>query len=216
VTAQLYVLYLTVILAVIVPPGPTAVLCMSHGARYGAWASGATVLGGVAAALSLMLLSALGLGAAIAASKPAFMVIQWAGAAYLVYLGLSHWRAPALAQALPPGEPLAEPTHKPLTSLFATGWIVGVSNPKDLLFFGALFPQFLNPAQALAPQLAVLGLTWVVAEGLVMAAYAVGGARLMRSFAQWGGGQWFNRVTGAVFLVLAAVMLASHGLLPLP
>lgn len=220
-SAQLYVLYVTVILAVIVPPGPSALLCMAHGAQHGAGRSGATVLGGICAALTLMLLSALGLGAAIAASDLVFQLIRWAGAAWLVYLGVTTWRAPAptpmpLALAQPSAEMrLADPAQpKALRRLFATGWLVGVGNPKDLLFFGALFPQFLDLNRALAPQLAVMGLTWVVVEGLTMAAYAAIGARLVTGLGHGGGGHWFNRLTGAALVAVAVVLLASPAWAP--
>lgn len=210
VPAHLYLIYLSVILAVIVPPGPTALLCVAHGARHGAWRTGATVLGGIAAALCLMLVSALGLGAAIAASELAFQIIKWVGAAYLVYLGVATWRAPAPVtrfsshpgDAATPAKMAQSQLAKRLRDHFATGFMVGISNPKDLLFFGALFPQFLQPTQALVPQLAVLGLTWVLVEGLVMGAYAAVGARLIRGMTRWGGVRGFNRVTGAAFVAL--------------
>ncbi len=208
-SAPLYALYLTVIVAVIVPPGPTAMLCMAHGARYGAWRSAATVAGGICAALCLMLVSALGLGAAIAASPQVFQALQWAGAAYLVCLGVVTWRSPAhdplrfSATGDTVGQPaIAAQLQKPLAQHFTAGFAVGVSNPKDLLFFGALFPQFLETQRGVLPQLGILGLSWVLVEGLVMSAYAAFGARIMSGMANWGAGRGFNRVTGAVFVAL--------------
>lgn len=208
-SAQPFALYLTVIVAVIVPPGPTALLCMAQGARHGAWHSGATVAGGICAALCLMLVSALGLGAAIAASPKVFQALQWAGAAYLVYLGVVAFRALPLdwRHASATGEPVGRPAtsplpQKPLRHHFGTGFAVGVSNPKDLLFFGALFPQFLDASRAVLPQLGVLALGWVLVEGLVMGAYAAFGARIMPTMAHWGGGRAFNHVTGAAFVAL--------------
>jgi homoserine/homoserine lactone efflux protein len=205
---QHWLLYLTVILAVIVPPGPTALLCMNHGAHHGRSRSMATVLGGASAALSLMLLSALGMGALVSASDLAFQLLTWAGAAYLVYLGITTWRAPAPNLRAVARATLATSSEHGLRRLFGTGYRVGVSNPKDLLFFSALFPQFLNPAAPLPPQLGVLALTWIVVESGVMFGYAAFGKVLMFQLARHGYVQWFNRLAGAAFVAAGSALAA--------
>ena len=199
---QHWLLYLIVILAVIVPPGPTALLCMTHGARHGRTRSMATVLGGVSAALSLMALSALGMGAIVAASDLAFQLLTWAGAAYLVYLGITTWRSPAPNLRAVARATLATSSEDGLRRLFGTGYRVGVSNPKDLLFFSALFPQFLDTAAPLPPQLGVLALTWIGVESGVMFGYAAFGKVLMFQLARHGCAQWFNRLAGSAFGIL--------------
>lgn len=204
---QLWLLYLSVILVVIVPVGPTALLCMTHGARHGKARSVATVLGGVSAALSLMALSALGVGALLATSNFAFQLITWTGAAYLVYLGIETWRTPAPSLCVVASTAIETSPEQGPRRLFGTGYRVGVSNPKDLLFFSALFPQFLNPAAALPAQLGVLALTWIGVESCVMFAYAAVGRHLMLRLARHGIAQWFNRLTGAA-LVAAGSALA--------
>lgn len=88
-----WLIYVSVVLAIIVTPGPSAILCISHGAAHGALRTTATIVGGMSASVTLMMLSALGLGAAIAASDTLFHVIKYLGAAYLVYLGVSTWLA---------------------------------------------------------------------------------------------------------------------------
>ncbi len=210
-TWQLWLLYLSVILMVIVPPGPTALLCMNHGARHGRVRSLATVLGGVSAALSLMVLSALGMGALIAASDLAFQVLKWAGAAYLVYLGITTWRAPAYPLQAGASAAIIPAPGERLRRLFATGYRVGVSNPKDLLFFSALFPQFLDRAASLPPQLGVLALTWIGVESGVMLGYAAFGKHLMRQLARHGNAQWFNRLTGAAFVAAGGALAVMRG-----
>jgi len=88
-----WLLYVSLTAAVIVSPGPMALLCVSHGVRHGVRPTATTILGGMTASMILMLLSALGLGAVIAASDTLFQTIKWAGAAYLLYLGISTWRS---------------------------------------------------------------------------------------------------------------------------
>ncbi len=115
-----------------------------------------TVLGGITASMTLMLLSALGLGAVIAASDTLFHAIKWAGAAYLVYLGISTWRsrpqgrphAPPAAQSAEVAVPATSLPSATWGQLYRKGFMVGIGNPKDLLFFSALFPQFMNPGRA--------------------------------------------------------------------
>lgn len=101
VSLRQWLLYVSVVLAVIVAPGPSAILCVSHGATHGALKTFATILGGMGASLTLMLASALGLGAAVAASDTLFHAIRLLGAAYLVYLGVSTWRAAPAAFGQP-------------------------------------------------------------------------------------------------------------------
>lgn len=201
-------LYVLVIVTLIGVPGPSAVLCLTHGARHGGRRAIATVAGGVLAALTLMLLSVLGVGALLAASATLFTAIKLLGALYLLYLGISAWRssAPALSGvALDSGEIEVRPLRK----LFGHGFMVGVGNPKDLLFFGALFPQFVDPHQAIVPQLLLLALTWVVADFSIMSSYALMGRRIAAFFTRLGGGRLFNRVTGGAFIAAGGVLALS-------
>lgn len=201
-------LYLLVIVALIAMPGPSAMLCLSHGAQHGGRRAIATVLGGVISALTLMLLSVLGVGAMLAASSTLFTMVKLLGALYLLYLGIAAWRSPApelAGLALVP--PDAEP--RPLHKLFGHGFMVGIGNPKDLLFFGALFPQFVDAQQAVLPQLLLLALTWVVADFSIMSCYALMGRRVASLFSRLGGSRLFNRVTGGAFVAASGLLAIS-------
>lgn len=204
---HLWLVYLSVISLLIITPGPIALLCMSHGAQHGKRKSLATVTGGMLAAISLMLLSGLGLGAIIAASDQAFWLLKIAGAAYLIYLGVQAWRSPF---ELP--NPQNQQTTHNVSSwrLLRSGYLVGIGNPKDLLFFGALFPQFINAAQPLMPQLAILALTWLMIDFSLMFAYAVLGNRLLAALQRLGLTKIFNRVTGSAFIVAGGALVAAQ------
>lgn len=203
---QTWIAYATVVFVVIITPGPAAALCMTHAAANGSGRTLFTIAGLLLSSLTLISLSAAGLGAALAASGTLFTVIKFAGAAYLVYLGIQIWRSPPGSVRDANRGPDGSAPAKPL-QLLKTGYLVGISNPKDLLFFGALFPQFMNPQGDTPYQLAVLSLTWLLIAGTITFCYAVAGFRLAAALEQLGPRNLFNRLTGAA-LVTAGAFLA--------
>ncbi len=207
---HLWLIYLSVVALIIATPGPSALLCMTHGAQHGSRRAGATVLGGIGASLTLMALSALGLGAILAASELAFQVIKWAGALYLMVLGVAAWRAAAPAADAVTASAETGAATRTLRKLAASGFMVGIGNPKDLLFFSALFPQFLDASAPLAPQLVVLASTWVLVDGGVMWAYAAFGRRLVGGLRRRGLGRLFNRLAGSAFIVAGSALAAMR------
>ena len=148
-------------------------------------------------------MSALGLGAALAASELLFNVLKWLGAAYLAYLGVVSLLSKTSEIAVS-GEVKPANTRR----LFAQGFLVGASNPKALLFFGALFPQFIVPSEPQLSQFVVLGVTFVFFELLWLGIYALTAAKAKQWLQKPRRARLFNRATGIVFL-LAAGLLAS-------
>ena len=218
---NLWFLYVTLAAAVIVSPGPSALLCVSHAVSHGARQTLATIVGGITASMTLMTLSALGLGAVIAASDAWFQAIKWAGAAYLLYLGIAAWRSaraesaamkPAIEDANTAGLAPAVAAHPGGNAwkLYRKGFMVGIGNPKDLLFFSALFPQFMDASAPIALQMLILGATWTVLDGGIMFAYALCGAQVMARWGGGGAGPWFHRVTGGAFIATAGVLASTH------
>jgi homoserine/homoserine lactone efflux protein len=120
--------------------------------------------------LGYVCLSATSLGALLLAAWELFVLIKWLGAAYLIWLGLKTFFA-----ARDAGRPVAQPLTPPRTGMrrLLYGVVAQGANPKALLFFTALLPQFVNPAVPLVPQMALLALTSVVIEGGVLTGYAV-------------------------------------------
>jgi homoserine/homoserine lactone efflux protein len=199
-----WLIYLSVVVVIIVTPGPSAALCLTHGISHGPLRALATVAGGMAASSSLMLLSALGLGAAIAASNTLFQVIKFAGAIYLIALGISIWRSQP--QELGEQGKQVISNSSSMATLCRQGFIVGIANPKDLLFFGALFPQFLDPTSPLSSQLSLLGLTWLVVDGLAMFSYAAIGSRLAPKVRAHGAWKALHRLTGGFFIAAGGLL----------
>lgn len=204
---ELWLVYLVAAVGLSLTPGPNGLLVLTHGARFGLRPATWTVLGGALGFLLLIAASLAGMGALLAASEAAFTAAKWAGAAYLVYLGVRLWRAPA--PVLVPGRegaPGDRDAARPMR-LFGDGLFVAVSNPKALLFFAAFLPQFMVPGASFVSQLFVLGGTFVVVEII----YEVLLAGLAGRIAPWLGrhGRVFNRAAGGTFVGIGAALATT-------
>lgn len=201
---ELWLVYLGAAIALSLTPGPNGLLSLTHGACFGLRPTVWTVLGGALGFFGLIAASLAGLGALLAASEQAFTVAKWVGAAYLVWLGIRLWRAPApVVPAHAPGAPRAARPRR----LFSQGFLVAVSNPKALIFFAAFLPQFMVPGTSFAEHLLVLGGTFVVVEIL----YELMLAGLAQRIAPWLGrhGRWFNRAAGGTFVGIGAALATT-------
>ncbi|VXC52740.1 Lysine exporter protein LysE/YggA [Burkholderia sp. 8Y] len=196
-------------------PGPTMLLVMTHGARFGLRRSIATMAGSLGALVLMVSVSAAGLGVFLEAWPRLFDALRLIGAAYLVWLGVKSWRAKASAIAVrdqsdqsdQSGESSEAPTPyaKP-AALFRNGFIVAGSNPKSMLFAAALLPQFIDAARPVLPQFAVLVATLAVIEVSWFAVYAGLGARIGEKLKSAAVAKAFNRLTGGVFIGFGAMM----------
>jgi threonine/homoserine/homoserine lactone efflux protein len=200
-----WLLFLGVASVAIVLPGPAALLCINHGVRHGCRRTLATVFGGTLSALVLMCLSALGLWRLLDAAPLGYELVRACGVAWLVLLGVNTWRSAHLA--VPSGQPGCSAVgRRSLAALCRDGFLLGIGNPKDLLFFGALLPQFIDPQAPRLPQLATLFFTWALVDGVAMGAYAALGERLLRWLGSPARLRFFHRTSGAL-LMAAAVLL---------
>ncbi|MGY2403073.1 LysE family translocator [Pseudomonas sp. SDO5271_S396] len=202
---ETWLLFSGAALVVILIPGPLSLLMISNSLNYGLRRSYPAFLGGVSASICLLSASALGLGALLLASEQLFSALKIVGAAYLFYLAWQSWqqsRQPARQAEVPYSAPLPR-----FRSLFGRAFVLGASNPKDILFFAAFLPQFLNSQHAFLAQLLIMIVTWTLLDLLCKLAYGLGAhgaARYLRS----GSGQgWFNRVSAAFFGAAGAAAL---------
>ena len=201
-TLSTYLLYVAAVALLILTPGPTMLMCMTNALNHGQRPAMTSVAGAVTAVLGVMVLSAMGLGALLAASETAFTVVKVAGAAYLIWLGIKTFRSNAALQL---GNAAAQGR-----SFYVQGLLVGASNPKAVLFFAAFFPQFINPAAPLAPQLAVLAATFVAFEFTVLTLCALGVSRLVPLLKSSGPVKWINRICGGLFTLMGALLLFTR------
>ncbi|PMR72402.1 LysE family translocator [Billgrantia endophytica] len=203
-----WITYVGVITALIIFPGPVALLCTTHGLRFGRHRAFATVLGGGLASMVLMVLSALGLGAVLATSETAFFVLKLLGGAYLIFLGLQAWLTVPHSPVTEATEP--EPASvQSVIGLFRQGFLVGIGNPKDLLFFAALFPNFITIGEPQVLQFAILALTWLVIDTTLMTLYTTLGAGVGHWFDSPRRLRAFHRTTGGLFLGAGGTLIAT-------
>ena len=200
-TLTTYLLYLAAVALLIVTPGPTMLMCLTNAANHGPRRAMTSVAGAVTAVLGVMALSAMGLGALLAASESAFTIAKVLGAGYLIWLGFKTFRSDAVLDegAAPSGR-----------SFYLQGLLVGASNPKAVLFFAAFFPQFLNPAAPMLPQFVLLALTFLACEFTVLTLCALGVARLLPLLRTSAAARWINRVCGGLFALMGALLLLAR------
>jgi homoserine/homoserine lactone efflux protein len=147
----------------------------------------------------------LGLGALIAASSVAYALVKWLGVAYLVFLGIRQWRAPAVPMLR---ESAAASEAAAPRQLILRGLVINTANPKTTVFLLAVVPQFLDLASALAPQYTVIGATVAFTDLIVMAGYTALAARVLRLLKSPRQIRVLNRTFGGLF-VAAGVLLAT-------
>jgi len=182
-------------------PGPTVLLVSGFALRHGSAAALRSVAGVVAGDAVAMTLSLAGIGAVLATSAALFTALKWAGAAYLIWLGIRIWRQPA-----PTGR-----TAPPTVDHGALGrhaFVVTALNPKSIAFFVAFMPQFVTPVAPALSQLVLLGSTFLVLAGVNAAAYVLLAGRLRGLLAGPAAWRWTNRVGGGC-LVGAGVLTAA-------
>lgn len=184
-------------------PGPSVLYVTSRGVASGFRTAIAASLGVLTADTFYILLSITGLTAVLVASYELFLVIKWAGAIYLVYLGLRLIRAGLVASVS--AEPLAaSPTAA--RNAFLGGLVLHASNPKALLYFGSLVPQFVNQSRPLGGQLFAMTVIHLITATLVLLTYSTLAARFRGSAASTRVRRVFHVTTGS-FLIGAGVSL---------
>jgi len=195
---ELWLAYVGAVLVLMSTPGPSQLLMMSNSLGQGVRRAFATAAGDLSANVLQMSIAAFGLAGVVHASPGLFVAVQWAGVAYLVGLGVAQMlRRPRSL------EPSAR--RRGLRSLYGQGFATSAANPKAIVFFAALFPQFVSPAAPAPPQFLVLGATYVVMDGLFLVAYGVLAEGIRRRLGGWLE-RSMNRVSGAL-LILAGVLL---------
>jgi threonine/homoserine/homoserine lactone efflux protein len=199
-----WLLYLVAALGLSLTPGPNSLLVLTHGALHGHRRTLFTVAGGALGFLALIASSMLGIGALLKASVNALLVLKLAGGAYLVWLGIQLWRAPAIQ--LRPDASGDRAAHG--AGMFRQGLLTAVSNPKALLFYGAFLPQFIDPARDLLAQFFVMATVFVVVEILVEYLLALLAHRVRPWLER--AGRNFNRVCGGMFAALGVALPMTH------
>jgi len=166
---ELWLAYVATSVVVLVIPGPTILLVLSYSISQGRSAT-LPLVAGVALGDSVAItLSLIGLGTLLVTSAFLFTVIKWLGGLYLIYLGIKLLRGAGKPLALESDEVTVSSPRK----LFGNAFIVTALNPKSIVFFIALLPQFISPSHPAGAQLWILGVTFVVLATIGAASYAL-------------------------------------------
>lgn len=195
--------YLVAVIGLSLTPGPNSLLAITHGALHGHARTLWTIAGGSVGFVLLIGLTMLGIGSLLLQFPQALTGLKWVGGAYLVWLGIQIWRAPALQLSAPDDAPRPSSGR-----LFRQGFLAAASNPKALLFYGAFLPQFIDPARDWRVQFLVIALTFAIVECVV----EYGLARAAHRVRPWleRVGRRFNKACGALFTLMGAALPLSR------
>jgi homoserine/homoserine lactone efflux protein len=186
-------------------PGAGAVNTMANSLGSGWTRSIWGILGQQVALLAHLAVVAAGVGVLVAGSPVLFNVIRYAGAAYLVYLGVRQFRSRAAVARV------GKVDREPASSMFRRGLLVNLTNPKAVVFFLAFTPQFVRPDRPLVAQYAVLAATIVAIDVVVMWLFFAAAARGLGRLTQRESGQrTLNRVFGGLFVGVGVLLAAVH------
>ena len=188
----------------VVSPGPATMLAIRNGAAGGLRAVLPSTLGNVTGLFLLSAAALLGLGVVLQSSAMLFTLLKLAGAAYLLYLGLRHLLG--RSTIAPPADASA-PAPRSAGRLYSEAALVATLNPKPILFFTALFPQFLNAAEPLLPQFFILTGIFTGMSLVSLLAYGTLAHRARRLLRQPRIVTWINRLVGAIFITFGLALL---------
>lgn len=197
--------YLTFIVAatvLILAPGPSVMVIVSHAMSLGVHNSLFTIAGIALSDIFFISIAAFGLATFVLVSASLLPIIKWCGVAYLIWLGIQQW----------PGQEKLESyeektvDRRPYWSLFLQGFAVNTTNPKALIFYAAFFPPFLNPDVSIVSQLLILLITFIVISIVVSLCYAILAAKSSNFFSNPKKRKIQSKIT-ALLLILAGVIL---------
>lgn len=209
-------------------PGPNMLMVMTSSVRYGTRRALFTMVGCYSGVIVLITASVAGLGALLTVEPVIFNTLRIAGAAYLIYLGIKAWRAPIVVEekasspsmhsacsplkgTSPSASPYKTTEHDTIDAkaIYRKGFLVGISNPKAILFAAAFFPQFINPDMPKLPQFLILLATFSMAEFCCYLAYATGGSSLSSYLKRARVQKIFNRAIGGLFSAFGLSLLCA-------
>jgi len=201
-----WLLFIAVAVAAVASPGPAILLAISNSVRFGLSKVFLSSLGNISGLFLLSVAAIFGLGAILKTSTNLFLIVKLIGAAYLIYLGIKQWRSKANFFDEATLQPSLE-KNKSSKRHYLEGFFIAMTNPKAILFFTALFPQFLNTKESLSIQFFIMTLTLMAMSFLALMTYGLLASKAKRWFAQGERTKWFNRILGSVFISIGVGVL---------
>ncbi len=209
---EIFILFAITTIVVVLSPGPAAIAVATQGSRNGVGYAIFGVFGVAFANVVYFVLSATGIASLIIASNLIFSIIKWVGVAYLVYLGMSAIFSKAGGLKIQQGNKNAK-KEKRLT-LFSKGFIVEFANPKALLYFAAILPQFIDVNNEIVTQILIMGLSTIVIDITIYSIYAFLGHRIANSGMKAWVIKTINCTAGGALLFAAIKMTSVNAVKP--
>jgi homoserine/homoserine lactone efflux protein len=188
--------------AISISPGAGAIAAMSAGLNHGFRRGYFTTFGLVLGIWTQVIVVGVGLGALVAASSTAFLFVKWLGVAYLVWLGIAQWRAPA-TPLVTQSDDGGRVTRR---SMVLKAWMINAVNPKGTVFLLAVVPQFMVLSQPLLPQYLIIAVTLGFTDLVVMAGYTVLASRVLGALKSPAHIRALNRTFGSLFVVAGSLL----------
>ena len=202
----LFVLFTSI---TVISPGPAILLAVSNSICFGLRTTFYSTLGNELGLICIASIAVLGLGAVLSTSTTLFFILKIIGAAYLIYLGIRQWRSKNKLFSTETDQ-IDSSSKSPWVS-FSQGFLVAATNPKAILFFTALLPQFIHLDQPVFMQFVILIGTFGFLSACALMAYGMLANRAKTWLSTEKRAQWFNRVFGGLFIGLGLGLLQlSH------
>ncbi|MCF6321225.1 MAG: LysE family transporter [Rhizobiaceae bacterium] len=198
---DIWLLYVATLLAFMLTPGPSHLLMLSNSIRHGFRPSLATAAGDLMANALQMFAAGIGLAAILISTQNALTVIKWVGAAYLFWMGVQMWR-----KSRHHNKSDSVKQKISLRALWMQGFFTSLANPKAVVFFAALFPQFISAQQPFGLQFLILSLTYIAVDGAFLSTYGATAGWFAKRLK--GNSQMFVDRVGGTFLIGAALLLS--------
>lgn len=196
-------MFATVAFLTIISPGPAVLLAINNGLMHNMKGVAVSSFANIIGLFCLSSVSMLGLGAILKTSSTLFLIMKIVGASYLIYMGIKQFRNSSNIFDANKSEKVEKNSWK----VFRRGFLVCVTNPKPMVFFTAIFPVFINPANALVPQFLIMTFTFMIISFSSLMSYAY----FAKYFKFWLShdkrARAFNRISGSVFVMMGLGLL---------
>ena len=199
-----WLLFMGVAIVAVISPGPAILLSISNSIRFGVSKVVLSSFGNICGLLILSTAAIFGLGAILKTSTTLFLVIKLIGAAYLIYLGIRQWRSKTNFFEGIEEESTQLKSNK---RFFVEGFLIAVTNPKAILFFTALFPQFINMQASLVSQFLIMTFTFMAISFVALTTYGLLAKKTKKWLSTGQRAKWFNRTLGSLFVLIGVGLL---------
>ncbi|MCK5919244.1 MAG: LysE family translocator [Cocleimonas sp.] len=200
-----WLFFISITLVTTFSPGPAVLLAVTNSLNYGLRATFYSTLGNELGLLVIASLAILGLGAVLTTSTTLFLILKTIGAVYLIYLGIRQWRSKN--KLFSPDAPQSHTQTQRDGVSFLQGFLVATTNPKAILFFTALFPQFITLDKPLTLQFSILIATFAFLSATALMGYGFLANRSKQWFSAGNRTLLFNRIFGGLFITLGIGLL---------